>query len=67
MKDLLPLNQFSEKYGLSRTTIKEYQRLGLPVLQVRRKIFISESAFVEFLQKMSGKTVSALAPAPAFA
>lgn len=55
----LPLDYFEKKYRLSRTTIWRYRRAGLPGLGVGAKVFIKESDFVAFLQRVNGQTISA--------
>ena len=60
----LPLDYFERKYGLSRTTIWRYRRAGLPGLGVGAKVFIKESDFVAFLQRVNGQTVSAASNRP---
>jgi len=55
----LPQDFFERKYGSSRTTLWRYRKEGLPVIKVGAKIFIRESDFISFLERMSGKAISA--------
>lgn len=55
----LPLSYFENKYQLSRVTLWRYRKAGLPAVGVGAKIFIRESDFVVFLEKMNGQTVGA--------
>jgi hypothetical protein len=55
----LPLDFFERKYGLSRTTLWRFRRAGLPAVGVGNKVFVKESDFAGFLERMNGKTVSA--------
>lgn len=57
----LPANYISRKFGLSRTTLWRWRKLGLPVQQVGAKQFILESDVVAFIAKMNaaGKTPAA--------
>ena len=48
----LPLSYFERKYQLSRVTLWRYRRAGLPALGVGDKVFVRESDFVAFLEKM---------------
>lgn len=54
----LPLRYFEAKYGLSRVTIWRYRRAGLPAIGVGAKVFVRESDFVRFLDRMNGQIVS---------
>jgi len=56
----LPLSYFEAKYQLSRVTLWRYRKAGLPALGVGAKTFIKESDFVAFLERMNGKTASAM-------
>jgi hypothetical protein len=58
----LPLGFFEVKYGLSRTTLWRYRRAGLPAVGVGAKCFVRASDFVQFLERMNGRTASS-APA----
>lgn len=55
----LPQEFFERKYGTSRVTLWRYRRAKLPAIVVGSKVFIKESDFVSFLERMNGKTVSA--------
>lgn len=55
----LPLTFYEAKYNVSRVTLWRYRRAGLPAIGVGDKVFIRESEFVRFLEKMNGKTVPA--------
>ncbi len=55
----LPLDFFERKYGLSRTTLWRFRRAGLPAVGVGSKVFVKESDFVAFLDRMNGNAVSA--------
>ncbi len=55
----LPLAFFVRKYGLSRVTLWRYRTAGLSAIGVGAKIFIRESDFIAFLERMNGQTVSA--------
>ena len=55
----LPLDFYEHKYATSRITIWRYRHAGLPAIIVGNKVFIKESDFVAFLQRMNGQTVSA--------
>lgn len=55
----LPLTFYEAKYDISRVTLWRYRRAGLPAIGVGDKIFIRESDFVAFLEKMNGRTVPA--------
>ena len=55
----LPLDYLERRYQVSRTTLWRYRKAGLPAITVGGKVFIKESDFVAFLQRMDGKTVSA--------
>jgi hypothetical protein len=55
----LPQEYFERKYDTSRVTIWRYRRAGLPAIVVGSKVFIKESDFVTFLQRMNGQTISA--------
>jgi len=55
----LPQDFFGRKYDTSRATIWRYRRAGLPAIVVGSKVFIKESDFVSFLERMNGQTVSA--------
>jgi hypothetical protein len=55
----LPLAFYEQKYQLSRVTLWRYRRAGLPALGVGDKVFIKESDFIGFLEKMNGRTVNA--------
>jgi hypothetical protein len=55
----LPLDFFVRKYDTSRPTLWRYRHAGLPAVVVGSKVFIKESDFVAFLEKMNGKTASA--------
>jgi len=57
----LPLAFYEQKYQLSRVTLWRYRRAGLPALGVGDKVFIKESDFIGFLERMNGRTVN---PAP---
>jgi hypothetical protein len=56
----MPLDYFERKYGTSRTTLWRYRRAGLPAIGVGAKVFIRESDFIAFLERMNGKTASAM-------
>ena len=49
---------FTQKYNTSRTTLWRYRKAGLPSISVGAKLFIRESDFVAFLQKMDGQTIA---------
>ena len=55
----LPLDFFERKYNVSRTTLWRYRKAGLPAVTVGAKTFVRESAFLNWLEKMDGQTVSA--------
>jgi hypothetical protein len=55
----LPLTFYEHKYGVSRVTLWRYRRAGLPAIGVGDKLFVRESDFVAFLERMNGKTVPA--------
>ena len=55
----LPQDYFCRKYGTSRVLIWRYRRAGLPAIVVGSKVFIKESDFLSFLERMNGQTVSA--------
>lgn len=55
----LPIGYYERKYNLSRVTLWRYRRAGLPSIGVGDKVFIKESDFVAFLERMNGQTVSA--------
>lgn len=55
----MPLDYFERKYGTSRTLLWRYRRAGLKAVGVGSKVFVRESDFVEFLERMNGQTVSA--------
>lgn len=56
----LPISYYERKYELSRVTLWRYRRAGLPAIGVGAKIFIRESDFVTFLQRMNGQAVNAV-------
>jgi hypothetical protein len=56
----LPQDFFERKYGTSRVTLWRYRGAGLPAIVVGAKVFIRESDFVAFLEKMNGQTVCAV-------
>ncbi len=60
----LPLSYFENKYRLSRVTIWRYRRAGLKAVGVGAKTFVRESDFVAFLERMNGKTISAVPVKP---
>lgn len=55
----MPLDWYEQRYGVSRTTLWRYRRAGLKALGVGAKIFIRESDFVAFLERMDGGTATA--------
>lgn len=55
----LPLDYFTRKYDVSRTTLWRYRRAGLVAVGVGAKCFIRESDFVAFLERMNGQTANA--------
>ena len=55
----LPLSYFARKYDMSRVTIWRFRRAGLRAVVVGSQVFIKESDFVSFLERMNGQTVSA--------
>lgn len=55
----LPVPYYLKKYGLSRSTLWRYRKAGLATLTVGAKIFIRESEFISFLERMNGQTASA--------
>jgi hypothetical protein len=55
----LPQRFFEHKYQVSKVTMWRYRRAGLPAIVVGSKIFIKESDFVAFLERMHGQTVQA--------
>lgn len=55
----LPPGFFGRKFQVSRVTLWRYRRAGLPALIVGKKVFIRESEFIEFLERMNGQTVPA--------
>jgi hypothetical protein len=55
----LPPGFFGRKFQVSRVTLWRYRRAGLPALKVGDKVFIRESDFIAFLEKMNGQTVPA--------
>lgn len=55
----LPASYFEKKYHLSRTTLWRYRRAGLRAVSVGSKLFVKESDFVAFVQRMDGSTASA--------
>ena len=58
MDSPLPQDYFVRKFGTSRVTVWRYRRAGLPAIVVGSKIFIRESDFVSFLEKMNGHTAT---------
>jgi hypothetical protein len=60
----LPQDFFQRKYDTSRVTLWRYRRAGLPAIVVGNKVFIKESDFVSFLQRMNGQTISAMRSKP---
>jgi hypothetical protein len=61
----LPLDYYERKYSTSRTTLWGYRRAGLKAIGVGAKIFVRESDFIAFLERMNGTTVSPTANKPA--
>ncbi len=55
----LPQLHFEKKFDVSYPTIWRYRKAGLEAIVVGGKVFIRESDFVAFLERMNGKTVSA--------
>jgi hypothetical protein len=56
----LPTGFYNRKYNISRSTLWLYRNAGLTSIRVGTKLFIRESEFVAFLQKMNGQTVNAM-------
>jgi hypothetical protein len=56
----MPLDFYLRRYDISRTTAWRWRKHGLPTLQVGSKVFVRETDFVAFLERMNGKTVSAV-------
>jgi len=53
----MPISFFENKYCISRITLWRYRRAGLPSIRVGAKLFVRESDFVAFLEKMNGTSV----------
>jgi hypothetical protein len=55
----LPQRFFETKYAISKVTMWRYRRAGLPALVVGSKVFIKESDFVAFLERVHGQSIAA--------
>jgi hypothetical protein len=58
----MPSSYFFRKYCISRVQFWRYRRAGLKAIAVGAKIFVRESDFVAFLERMDGQTVTATRP-----
>jgi len=56
----LPHSYYKRQHDVSRVTLWRYRKAGLPAVEVGAKIWIKESDFLAFVQKMNGQTVSAV-------
>lgn len=56
-QNLLSVEQIQKKYGISRSTLERYRRLGLKINQpvLNGRIFISPIEFEKFLKEKNGR------------